>query len=260
MRRCLSIVFALLLLAGCVSAPPRNPLAVWVPSGNYNARQASMIVLHYTQEGSAREALDTLRTRNSGGPVSAHYLIGKDGTIYQLVAEDERAWHAGDSQWGVTDDVNSRSIGIELDNNGDEPFAQPEIESLLRLLADITTRLGIPRTSIVGHADIAPTRKDDPGVWFPWDQLAAHGFGLWYDAGALPDPPSGFDPMVALKLVGYDLSDPTAAIVAFHRHYRAGTAPQLDAGDLRILWNLQGKLMRMGTAAPATQTPGPSTH
>ncbi len=260
MSRCLTCCL-LLLLAGCVAAPPRNPLAVWTPSKNYNARQPSMIVLHYTQEGSAQEALDTLRTRNSGGPVSAHYLIGKDGTIYQLVAEDERAWHAGDSQWGATDDVNSRSIGIELDNNGSEPFAQPEIDSLLRLLTDITARLGIPRTSIVGHADIAPTRKDDPGVWFPWDQLAAHGFGLWYDAGPLPDPPPGFDPMVALKVVGYDLSDPAAAIVAYHRHYRASTEPHLDAGDLRILWNLQDKLMRMGKAQPSEpQAPATATH
>ncbi len=247
----------MLLLAGCVSTPLRNPLAVWVPSRNYNARQPSMIVLHYTQEGSAQEALDTLRTRNSGGPVSAHYLIGKDGTIYQLVSEEERAWHAGDSQWGVTDDVNSRSIGIELDNNGSEAFAQPEIDSLLRLLTDITTRRGIPRTAIVGHADIAPTRKDDPGIWFPWSELAAYGFGLWYDPGPLPDPPPGFDPMVALRLIGYDLTDPTAAIVAYHRHYRASTEPQLDAGDLRILWNLQGKLMRMGVAASQAQGPPP---
>ena len=262
MRRCLIPCLVLLLLSGCAGAPPRNPLAVWVPSKNYNARQPSMIVLHYTQEGSAQEALDTLRTRNSGGPVSAHYLIGKDGTIYQLVPEQERAWHAGDSQWGVTDDVNSRSIGIELDNNGSEPFAQPEIDSLLRLLTNITTRLGIPRTSIVGHADIAPTRKDDPGAWFPWSELAAHGFGLWYDAGPLPDPPPGFDPMVALKVIGYDLSDPAAAIVAYHRHYRASIEPLLDAGDLRILWNLQGKLMRMGKAQPpaASQAPATAMH
>jgi N-acetylmuramoyl-L-alanine amidase len=257
MRRCLVLCLVLMLLAGCVSTPLRNPLAVWVPSKNYNARQPSMIVLHYTQEGSAQEALDTLRTRNSGGPVSAHYLIGKDGTIYQLVSEEERAWHAGDSQWGVTDDVNSRSIGIELDNNGSEAFAQPEIDSLLRLLTDITTRRGIPRTAIVGHADIAPTRKDDPGVWFPWSELAAYGFGLWYDPGPLPDPPPGFDPMVALRLIGYDLTDPTAAIVAYHRHYRASTEPQLDAGDLRILWNLQGKLMRMGVATSQAQGPPP---
>ncbi len=164
MRRGLLACLATLLLAGCVSAPPRNPLAVWVPSKNYNARQPTLIVLHYTQEADVREALHTLRTHNAGGPVSAHYLIGKDGTIYQLVAERDRAWHAGPSFWDGEFDVNSRSIGIELDNDGNEPFAQPQIDALLRLLADITSRLGIPRTAIVGHADVAPSRKDDPGV------------------------------------------------------------------------------------------------
>lgn len=244
------LLCAALSLAGCASVSPHNPLAVWVPSKNYNARQATLIVLHYTREDSAQRALHTLTTRNASGPVSAHYLIGRDGTIYQLVAEDQRAWHAGDSFWAGGDDVNSRSIGIELDNNGASPFAQPEIESLLRLLADITTRLQIPRTNIVGHADVAPTRKDDPGARFPWSELAAHGFGLWYDADPLPDPPPGFDPMVALRLIGYDLSDPIAAIVAYHRHYRAGDAPTLDAADRRILYNLQGKVMRMSGEAP----------
>lgn len=89
------------------------------------------------------------------------------------------------------------------------------------------------------------------------NQLAAHGFGLWYDAGPLSDPPPGFDPMVALRLIGYDLIDPTAAIVAYHRHYRASTAPRLDAGDLRILWNLQGKVMKMGVAALQAQKSPP---
>lgn len=248
--RCALLVALAWLLAGCAAAPPRNPLAVWVPSPNYNARQASMIVLHFTQQANVQDALHTLRTHNPGGPVSAHYLIGKDGTIYQLVSETDRAWHAGDSWWGLTDDVNSRSIGIELDNNGNEPFAQPQVDSLLRLLTDITTRLHIPRTAIVGHADIAPTRKDDPGIWFPWSELAAHGFGLWYDPGPLPDPPPDFDPMFALRLIGYDITDPTAAIVAYHEHYRSSTAPLLDAGDLRILWNLQGKVMRMGISKP----------
>src|SRR6185312_17381389 len=104
MSRCLTCCL-LLLLAGCVAAPPRNPLAVWTPSKNYNARQPSMIVLHYTQEGSAQEALDTLRTHNSGGPVSAHYLIGKDGTIYQLVPDQLRAWQAGPGRWGTITDL-----------------------------------------------------------------------------------------------------------------------------------------------------------
>ncbi|HEX7130682.1 MAG TPA: N-acetylmuramoyl-L-alanine amidase [Rhodanobacteraceae bacterium] len=244
------VITSAVLLAGCAIAPqpPRNPLAIWVPSPNHNARQPTLIVLHFTGEHSVQRALDVLRSRNSAGPVSAHYLIGRDGVIYQLVPETARAWHAGVSQWGNSEDVNSDSIGIELDNDGEEPFAQPQMDSLLRLLVDITTRLDIPRTHVVGHSDVAPTRKDDPGLWFPWSELAARGFGLWYDAGPLPDPPPGFDPIAALRLIGYDVSDPVAAIVAFHRHYRAMAAPQLDAGDLRILWNLQGKLLATGQA------------
>lgn len=245
----LLLVLAAVLLAGCATAPQHNPLAIWVPSPNHNTRRATLIVLHYTGETSVQRALHKLTTRNASGPVSAHYLIGRDGAIYQLVAEDQRAWHAGDSFWAGENDVNSRSIGVELDNNGASPFAQPEIDSLLRLLADITTRLQIPRTDIVGHADVAPTRKDDPGVWFPWSELAAHDFGLWYDAGALPDPPPVFDPMLTLRAIGYDIGDPTAAIVAFHRHYRAGDAPTLDVADLRILYNLQGKVLRMTRSA-----------
>ncbi|MEO6968151.1 MAG: N-acetylmuramoyl-L-alanine amidase [Rhodanobacteraceae bacterium] len=255
--RLIGLACTALLLAGCASAPPHNPLATWVPSSNHNARRATLIVLHYTGETSTQRALHTLTTRNAGGPVSAHYLIGRDGAIYQLVVENQRAWHAGASEWGAIADVNSISIGIELDNDGDEPFAQPEIDSLLKLLTDITTRLQIPRTNIVGHADVAPMRKDDPGVWFPWGELAAHGFGLWYDAGALPDPPPGFDPMLVLRALGYNIGDPGAAIVAFHRHYRANDAPTLDAADKRILYNLQGKVMRMTRSArPEAESPG----
>lgn len=258
-RFALTLICAL-LLAGCASAPPHNPLAVWTPSSNYNERRAVMIVLHYTGENNVQRALQVLRSRNSAGRVSAHYLIGREGVIYQLVAESQRAWHAGDSQWSDSQDVNSISIGIELDNDGHEPYAQPQIDALLRLLADVTARLEIPRSNIVGHADVAPSRKDDPGVLFPWAELAAHGFGLWYDTGALPDPPPGFDPLAALRLIGYDVSDPAAAIVAFHRHYRASYSSQLDAADGRILYSLQGKLMRPGqNSVPQASVAQPST-
>jgi N-acetylmuramoyl-L-alanine amidase len=205
-----------------------------------------MIVLHYTEEANVEKALHTLRTRNSGGRVSAHFLIGKDGTIYQLVAEGKRAWQAGNSWWGITGDVNSRSIGIEIDNNGGEPYPQAQIDSLLRLLANITSHLHIPRTAIVAHADVAPTRRADPGVFFPWQELAEYGYGLWYDAGRLPDPPAGFNPMVALRLIGYDITAPTAAIIAWHRHFRATSAATFDARDLEILWNLEHKVMHEG--------------
>jgi len=232
-----------LLLAACASAPPRNPLATWVPSPNYDIRRPVIIVLHFTDQHSAQESLDTLRTRNSGGPVSAHYLIGNDGHIYQLVADQLRAWHAGGGRWGTITDLNSASIGIELDNDGHTPFAQAQIDSLLQLLGDLTTRLHIPRTQIIGHEDLAPGRKNDPGPLFPWQQLATAGFGLWPQA-PLAEPPTDFDPWMALALIGYSLDNRVAAVQSFHDHYR-GVIPaseQLDEMDRQILYQLSRQI------------------
>jgi N-acetylmuramoyl-L-alanine amidase len=242
------VVVALLLatLAGCASgprvAPQRSALAHWSPSPNFNARKAQLIVLHHTSIGDASAALNVLKTRNSQGPVSAHYLVEMDGRIDQLVDESDRAWHAGAARWGDMTDLNSSSIGIEIDNDGHSPFTQPQIDALIRLLADITTRLGIPRTAIVGHGDIAPGRKDDPSVQFPWATLASNGYGLWFDTPLIPAPP-GFDSLAAMRLVGYDVSVPRTAIIAFHRHYRAMETDTLDATDASILYSLQRKLM-----------------
>ena len=134
-----AILLALLaLLAACAPLPPRNPLATWVASPNHDIRRPVLIVLHFTNQHSVQESLDTLRTKNSGGPVSSHYLVGADGHIYQLVSDQLRAWHAGPGRWGTITDINSASIGIELDNDGATPFAQPQITSLLRLLTDLT--------------------------------------------------------------------------------------------------------------------------
>src|SRR5574337_1544469 len=141
------IMLLLAVLAACAHAP-RNPLATWVPSPNHDIRRPVLIVLHFTDEHSVKQSLHTLRTANNGGPVSAHYLIGNDGHIYQLVSDQLRAWHAGGGRWGTITDLNSASIGIELDNDGHSPFAQAQIDSLLRLLADLTERRHIPRTQI----------------------------------------------------------------------------------------------------------------
>jgi N-acetyl-anhydromuramyl-L-alanine amidase AmpD len=225
------------LLAACAHAPARNPLATWVPSKNHDIRRPVLIVLHYTEQHSVQQSLDTLRSANSGGPVSAHYLIGADGHVYQLVADQLRAWHAGPGRWGTITDVNSASIGIELDNDGATPFAQAQIDSLLRLLTDLTGRLQIPRTQIIGHQDLAPTRRDDPGPLFPWAQLAAAGFGRW-PQGTLVDPPAGFDPWMAMAVLGYPLQDRAAAVRAFHNHFRGIGGDELDDQDLRILYNL----------------------
>jgi len=231
-------------LAGCASTAQRNPLAQWRPSPNHDVRSAQLIVLHQTEMSSASAALLTLQTRNAGGRVSAHYLIGDDGRLYQLVDESQRAWHAGASRWAGLADLNSSSIGIELDNDGQSEFSSAQIDTLLRLLADLTTRLGIAPHLVVAHGDIAPARKRDPGVLFPWGRLADAGFGLWPRA-TLAAPPPGFDRWAALRLIGYDLRDPAAALRAFHRHFRASESPAWEAGDAEILHDLQLQLMAL---------------
>lgn len=236
----------LALLAGCAPVPVHNPIAHWVPSPNFDQRRPVLIVLHYTADDSAQQALQTLRTQNSGGPVSSHYLIGNDGRIDQLVDDSQRAWHAGAGRWGTITDVNSASIGIELDNDGHSPFPQVQIDKLLDLLADLTDRWRIPRTQVIGHEDLAPGRKIDPGPLFPWQQLANAGFGLWPRV-PLVDPPADFDPWAALGLIGYPLTgfpwDNRATVVrSFHHHFRGMDGDTLDAQDLRVLYALARQL------------------
>jgi N-acetylmuramoyl-L-alanine amidase len=234
LRNSLGTALLALCLSGCAHGPARNPLAQWVPSSNFGPREPVLVVIHGTAQDSVQQSLETLRGSNSGGPVSAHYLIGRDGKLFQLVAENERAWHAGEGSWGTISDVNSASIGIELDNDGKTPFAPAQIDSLLLLLEDLCTRLRIPRTQVVGHEDFAPTRKVDPGPLFPWKRLAEAGFGRWPAADTPPAPP-GFDPWQALALIGYPLDDRAATLRAFHHHYRGNDATAFDAEDLRIL-------------------------
>ena len=237
----------LLALAACQHTAPRNPMATWVPSPNHDARRAQLIVLHYTEQDSVQRSLDTLRSANSKGPVSSHYLVGDDGRIYQLVADGDRAWHAGSGSWGTITDLNNASIGIEIDNDVGEAYTEAQIAALLRLLDDLTTRLNIPKSQVIGHADMAPTRKRDPGSLFPWQRLANAGFGRW-PSRDLVDPPAGFDPWLAMAAVGYPLQDRAAAVRAFHRHYRGrddgeDPAATFDAEDLRILHALSAMVV-----------------
>ncbi|WP_149195143.1 N-acetylmuramoyl-L-alanine amidase [Luteimonas suaedae] len=250
--RILLLSCCIVALAACTHAPPRNPMAHWVPSDNYDVRRPVLIVIHYTEQDSVERSLRTLRTRNSGGRVSAHYLIGDDGTLYQLVADEHRAWHAGAGSWGAISDVNSASIGIELDNDGHEPFSEAQITALLRLLEDLTTRWRIPRENVIGHADLAPVRKVDPGARFPWKRLAEAGFGIWPDPALVADPPPGFDPIRALRLIGYPVDAPEATVRAFRLRFRGLDGTVLDAEDLRILHALTAPLQAPGPTPVAS--------
>jgi N-acetylmuramoyl-L-alanine amidase len=251
--RLLPAVFAALACLAITGCAHHNPLATWVPSNNYEPRRAVLVVIHATQQSSVEASLDTLRSRNPGGRVSAHYLVGRDGRIYQLVDEQRRAWHAGGGRWGTITDLNSASIGIELDNDGASVFPEAQIEALLVLLEDVCARQEIPKTQVIGHADLAPWRKTDPGPHFPWKRLAAAGFGRWPTAAELAAAvPAELNGWFGLQLLGYPMRDPQAALRAFRIHYRGlddATTP-MGAGDLRTIHALLRQEGTIGLSAP----------
>ncbi|SEF92447.1 N-acetylmuramoyl-L-alanine amidase [Jhaorihella thermophila] len=169
--------------------------------------------------------------------VSAHYLIGMDGTVWQLVEESERAWHAGAGEWGGQGDVNSRSIGIELDNLGNHPFAEPQMAALERLLADIMTRWSIPPHGVIGHSDMAPGRKRDPGPRFDWARLARLGLARNPGRTTASHEPPGFDEFRRLaRAAGYDDTIPDELLLETVRlRYRPWALGPLGAEDLAVL-------------------------
>lgn len=208
------------------------------PSPNFDARTAppDMIVLHYTGMASGAAAL--ARLTDSTAKVSAHWLIEEDGGLVRLVAEERRAWHAGRSCWQGSNDVNGDSIGVELVNPGHEfgyrAFPEPQIRTLVALIGEIRTRWTVPDARILGHSDVAPARKEDPGELFPWRALAMAGHGLWAEPAAAPGPPLGrgdqgpgvFVLQSALSRLGYGLApsglydESTETVVrAFQRHW-----------------------------------------
>ena len=215
-------VLLLATLTACAPLPAgQGRGALWQPSPNFDQRRPNFVILHQTTNDNAAKALATLTDPQR--KVSAHYLIGRDGALMQLVDETSRAWHAGESWWGGSTDLNSASIGIELDNTGEEEFAEPQIVALLALLDDLRTRYPIPAANFLAHGDIAPGRKVDPSRLFPWQRLAARGFGLWCEAPP-PAAPAGFDAMLGLQALGYDIAAPAAARAAFRRHFVASDA------------------------------------
>ena len=207
--------------------------AIDTPSPNFDDRvlPVTMIVLHYTGMQDAESAIQ--RLTDPEAKVSAHYLVAEDGTVMHMVDEAKRAWHAGQSHWRGITDVNSASIGIEIVNPGHEwgyrPFPEEQIDALLPLIAGIKERHGITRGNVVGHSDIAPKRKQDPGELFPWYRLAKLRLALPRPTKNLMDPrwtEGGF--LLALERFGYDVSDKLAATVAFQRRFR----PELIDGEI----------------------------
>lgn len=229
-----------LLVAACAPVPQRADLPMqWRPSPNFDERRPNFVIIHATSNDTADQALRTLTDPQR--KVSSHYLIAREGTVYQLVDERLRAWHAGESKWGADTDLNSVSLGIELDNNGSEPFSDIQISALLTLLDSIAERYRIPPANYLGHGDIAPRRKVDPSRYFPWETLARRGYGLWCDS-PWPEPPAAMDEALALRAIGYDVSDLEAAIRAFKRHFmRDETTAELTDRDRGVLYCLLSK-------------------
>ncbi len=210
-------------------------------SPNCNERggvAVDMLVLHYTGMKSAQAAL--ARMCDPAAEVSAHYMIDEDGTQTHLVDERMRAWHAGVAAWRGHHDINSRSIGIELVNPGHEfgyrDFPEPQMQTLIALCRGILTRHDIPARNVVAHADVAPLRKQDPGERFDWARLAAHGIGLWPATDDDVAPVSADDAVRVLSEIGYDCSAPSAAVVAFQRHFhQARVDGELDPETRRAI-------------------------
>ncbi|MEP6342854.1 MAG: N-acetylmuramoyl-L-alanine amidase [Maricaulaceae bacterium] len=168
------------------------------PSPNFDERTlpVSLLVLHYTGMESGAAALE--RMCDAAAKVSAHYMVEEDGRIYRLVAEDKRAWHAGVSEWAGETNINSSSIGVEVVNGGHDwplpsgdlpPYSDVQINAVIVLCKDIMGRHNIPAVNVLGHSDIAPARKIDPGEHFPWRGLAAAGLGLWPDVSTSDHEP-----------------------------------------------------------------------
>jgi len=210
----------------------------FIGSVNFGIRKPNFVIIHHTAQTSTDQTIRTFTLKSTG--TSAHYVIGRDGKVIHMVNDYLRANHAGVAKWGNETDLNSCSLGIELDNNGDEPYSDAQMNSLIAVLTTLKKKYNIPVQAFIGHADIAPKRKIDPNK-FPWKKLAEQGFGLWYD-NVLQIPPPEFDAGIALRIIGYDISNMPAAITAFKRHFvQTDITPVLTQADLMILFNLYKK-------------------
>lgn len=217
---------------------------IWTASPNFGDRKlpVSMLVLHYTGMQSGPEAIDWLANAESG--VSAHYVVAEDGQIVHMVREEQRAHHAGLSYWRGITDVNSASIGIEIINPGHEwgyrPFPEEQMDAVTLLTSEIVKTYSIEPRNVIGHSDIAPARKQDPGELFDWERLARLNLAVARPTKNLKDPSwSDASFLLALNRYGYDIDDGPAAVVAFQRRFRPENINGMIDGECRaILWSL----------------------
>lgn len=213
--------------------------ADWVGTTNLSMRRPNFVIIHHTAQNSCEQTLQTFTLPRT--QVSSHYVICKDGTIHHMLNDLLRAHHAGVSKWGNTTDLNSSSIGIELDNNGFEAFSETQMNSLLILLERLKKAYSIPASNFIGHGDIAPTRKNDPNWRFSWKLLSEKGFGYWFDDATNVVLPTSFNHLQALRIVGFDTKDTNAAIVGFKRHWLQDTTRGLNTEQLKVLYQLSKK-------------------
>lgn len=213
----------------------------WVGTTNFNLRKPNLVVIHHTAQNSCDQTLKTFTMPATS--VSAHYVICKEGIIHHMLNDYLRAWHGGIGKWGAINDINSTSIGIEIDNNGIDTFSTAQINSLLVVLDSLKKRYGIPTANFIGHSDIAPTRKVDPNIHFPWKRLADSGFGYWWNDTTGVCVPPYFNHTEALRLIGYDVKDSSAAFGAFNRKYLQMESKVMDEPSRKVLYQLYQKYL-----------------
>ncbi|TAG17311.1 MAG: N-acetylmuramoyl-L-alanine amidase [Rhodobacterales bacterium] len=232
---------------GPAPVPHRAAVILSHPSPNFGERRdggrPELVVLHYTAMSSSAEAL--ARLCDPVAEVSAHYLIDTDGTVLSLVAEEARAWHAGAGEWAGRGDVNSRSIGVELANRGNEPFAAPQMLALEGLLRGILKRWALPPKAVIGHSDMAPDRKGDPGPRFDWRRLALAGLSVWPEVGT----PGDF--AADLRAFGYPDLPLDTLLTAFRLRFRPWASGPLDTTDRALAADLARRFPVDAKPAPA---------
>jgi N-acetylmuramoyl-L-alanine amidase len=214
----------------------------WAATTNISIRKPNYVMIHHTAQNSTEQTIRTFQLERTA--VSSHYVVGRDGKIVQMVNDYVRGHHAGAGRWGNDTDLNSSSIGIEMDNNGlTDPWPQVQIDALIQLLTTLKEKHKIPQANFIGHADYAPTRKNDPRN-FPWKKLAENGFGYWYEDD-LETPPANFDPVLALRIIGYDIRNLEATKKAFKIRYiqDSVSSTEFTENDIKIIYSIYKKYL-----------------